>query len=343
MNLADYSKRACKAIDAEVVKRLESFNSETPYPQITYLLNQFISASEGGKRLRGILVKMGYELGSKGKQNKEIFLPAAAFEIFHTAILAQDDIIDKSILRRGKSTLYKALGGDHHAISQTICLSDLGFFISNQLIIDSHFPDNLKNKALQIFNNTMLETVVGEMLDIELPLTKLSVNEEDILSVYRLKTARYTFVGPLQVGAILAKADKKTLKAIEIFGESLGIAFQIQDDILGVFGDEIELGKSVVSDIEEGKMTLLYLHAYKRADKAQKEYLDMYYGTSKIDQSILDNIRRIFIDTKSLEYAKIQSEKYTSVAYDQIVKMTSDKTMRGLLKQLAAFLLNRTK
>src|SRR5579859_4403380 len=103
----------------------------------------------------------------------------------------------------------------------------------------------------------MLETAVGEILDIEIPHQKLPQKEQDVINVAHLKTARYTVTGPLLTGAILAGADQALQDIIKRFGDNLGIAFQIQDDILGVFGSEVEIGKSVSSDIEEGKLTLL--------------------------------------------------------------------------------------
>jgi geranylgeranyl diphosphate synthase type I len=187
------------------------------------------------------LVKCGYEC-VQNKENTDILDVAIAFEYFQTAILAHDDIIDQSPLRRGKPTIYHELGNNHYGISQTICLGDIGFFIANQIISNAHFDDHLKVKALSCFNKVAMETGYGQMLDILLPNTnKEKHTTEDIFTIYKFKTGIYTISGPLRLGAILAGAEEPLLEKLDTFGIYLGIAFQIQDDILGIYGNEEKL------------------------------------------------------------------------------------------------------
>ncbi|MBI4040093.1 polyprenyl synthetase family protein [Candidatus Daviesbacteria bacterium] len=305
------------------------------------LISIVIKANNGGKRLRGSLVKLGYELAG-GKDQKEILKPAAAFEIFQTAILAHDDIIDQSPLRRGKPTIYKALGADHYAFSQTICLGDIGFFQALQIIAESNFPDKEKNLAIKSFVKTMIETGLGEMLDVELPHLNIEKKEADAITIFKLKTARYTLIGPLELGAILAGAKQEILDNIEQFGESLGIAFQIQDDILGVFGDEKTIGKSVTSDIAEGKNTLLIIYALKQASPEQRKLLGKFYGNPQVDERGLDEVRKVFKDTQALEYSRQKALEYVSRAKKFITQVTKDKGKQQLLMEMADFLVERT-
>lgn len=310
-------------------------------PKLLPLNQAFIDSCDGGKRLRGALVKLGYEL-AHGSTDPEILKPASAFEIFQTAILIHDDIIDQSPTRRCKPTLYKALGGDHYGISQSISLGDIGFFLAEKLITGSDFPDDRKNKALAFFIKMMLDTALGEVLDVELPHQK-SITEEDILTVFRLKTARYTIVGPLCLGAILGGADEELLFRLGEFGESLGIAFQIQDDILGVFGDEKVIGKSVASDIEEGKSTLLYLYALKHGDSQQREVLEKYYGRGKIGEKEHEQIKEVFKSTGALDSSCSLGLKYVVQAKKIIREMAIKPEPKKLLLELADFLVNREK
>lgn len=200
-------------------------------PNLLTLFEYFIAANKGGKKIRGFLVRLGYGIGSgkwsldfardrevgSGKA-REVTQVAAAYEILHTSILAHDDIIDKSPTRRGQPALYKSVGVD-----QTITLADLGFFLSMKIISESKFDEKLKNQALRMFSQTMVDTAIGQMMD---------VAHGDSEKIALLKTARYTIAGPLKLGAILGGAEAELIRELGEFGESLGIAFQIQDDIL---------------------------------------------------------------------------------------------------------------
>lgn len=185
-------------------------------PELTPLFNHFIKSNKGGKKIRGFLIRLGFELA--GGKNKEILKIAAAYEILHTSILAHDDIIDKSTTRRRQTSLHKRVG-----VEQAITLADYGFFLAMQIISEAKFAQNLKNKALNLFSKIMVDTAIGQMLD---------VFHADPFTIMKLKTAQYTIAGPLQIGATLGGAGGKLLGQLGRFGENLGIAFQIQDDIL---------------------------------------------------------------------------------------------------------------
>lgn len=299
----------------------------------------FIKACAGGKKIRGALINLGYQIA--GGSSEAILDVAAAYEIFHTSILAHDDVIDQSPIRRGRPSLYRVLGGGHHGISQTISLGDLGFFLASKIISGSDFADKKKVLALEYFAKTTIDTALGEMLDVELPYLDKKRQEKDVLVIMKYKTARYSVSSPLQLGAILAGGNQKLTKDLGVFGESLGIAFQIQDDILGVFGDEKELGKSNKSDIEEGKNTLLIVEALKKATPKQKKQLHKYYGSGTLSIPGLKIVREIFQETKALNYAQKQADKYITLAKKSIPGLTKDLKMSKLLNQMAEFLVER--
>lgn len=225
MDFESFHQKTTNKINIEINKLLNRWRSDTSKisPKLLPLINQFIKSCQGGKGIRGSLVILGYQLSGIRHQTSDIWKVAAAYEIFHNAILAHDDIIDKSATRRDKDSLYQALGGNHQAVSQAICLADAGFFLALKVIAESKFEDKVKNKALQWFCQVMQDTAAGQLLDI--------MTLEPIITA-EYKTARYTVVGPLVLGAILGTGDQKLIKQLEVFGSNLGIAFQIKDDIL---------------------------------------------------------------------------------------------------------------
>ena len=344
MQFSSYLSSSISKIDRALFETLGVWEKEitTIHPSLTPLARAFAASCRGGKRLRGILVRLGYEL-AEGKASDEIFKVAAAHEIFHTAILVHDDIIDQSEFRRGKPSLYKVLGGDHYGTSQAISLGDAGFFLAFKMIAESRFSSDVKTKAMQIFADSMLDTSIGEMLDVALPKEKRALKEEDVFAIAKLKTARYSFSGPLVVGAILAGADQRLLSQLAQFGENVGIAYQIQDDILGIFGNENETGKSVCSDISEGKATVLFTHVIKHASKKQIQIMKRCYG--KKDDSIVNvgNIQEIFTKTGSLAYAQVKVVEYTKSAKDAITKLSIKENERKILFELSDFLVRRKK
>lgn len=331
MDFKNYLKSAALEIDQVIENFFKIWFQEVQKisPTLLPLVQVLHEHCGGGKRLRGALVKLGYKM-MKGKSKKEILKVAAAVEIFQTAILAHDDIIDQSPVRRGRPTIFKELGGNHYGVSQTICLGDIGFFLAVRLITESNFPSDQKNQAISAFAQTVINTGLGEMLDIEAG--------EEVLTIHRLKTSYYTIINPLQLGVILA--GSQNLVNIEDFGQNLGLAFQLQDDILGMFGDEKVLGKSVISDLEEGKNTLLITYALKKANSVQKKILNKYYGR-RVDKKGLDAVKKVFIDTGSVDYSNKQALNYVEEGKKFIPKITDNLKYQQLLSELSDFVIER--
>ncbi|MDD2822497.1 MAG: polyprenyl synthetase family protein [Candidatus Daviesbacteria bacterium] len=358
MDFKSYLQTAAQEINQEMDEIFAEWNKGVGEinEKLVPLNQSFVDACKGGKRLRGALVKLGYELArnvilsetkdldssliTQNDNNKEILKSAAAFEIFQTAILAHDDIIDKSDLRRAVPTIWKKLGGNHYGISQTICLGDVGFFLAFRLISESNFPEKEKNQAIFSFSNSMIQTGLGEILDVEVSQSG-KADEQTYFKICKLKTAFYTLIGPMQLGAVLAGADKELLNSIETFGEKLGIAFQIKDDILGIFGEEEALGKSVTSDIEEGKITILLLYAKQNGSKEQNNILEKYYGVGKVGDTEVGLIRDVFIETGALDYSQKKAEELVSEAKKMISKITKNTEKAKLLEEMADFLVKR--
>lgn len=308
---------------------LEKYASKIS-PSLKPFINLFSKASVGGKNLRGSLVVLGYYLAGKSP-TPDLYKISASLEIFHSSILIHDDIIDNSSLRRGIITIHKKL--PKNGMELAICLADLGFFFASKILADSKFDEKIIKKAFSYISSVKMDTVIGEMLDI---------NKHESILVSKLKTARYSISAPLNLGAIFANAPESLLKKLEEFGENLGIAYQIQDDILGIFGKENEIGKPNVSDILEGKNTLIYEFAIKNCSTNQKQFLINKYGNKKISNSDLQKIRKIFIECGALDYANSKALEYTGFAKGKIPGITKDPKKEQILLKLCDFALKRS-
>ncbi len=364
MSFKNFLQITASDIDSELELFFQKWSKDVEQisPRLLPLIDALADACRGGKRVRGALISLGYELGLNSNgiassshfaklrgtpRNDNILRAAVAYEIFQAAILAHDDIIDKSLLRRGKPSLYSRLGGGHAGISKAICLGDIGFFLAFQLMAKTKFSDEAKNRALAVFSKTMLETGIGELLDVELskippnpPLIKGDKGGflyDDIITVYKYKTAYYTITGPLLIGSILGRAEDDRQDAIKIFGRNLGIGFQIQDDINDIFSDRTHLGKEVGGDIRTGKQTLLYIYASEHADGQQKKILEKYYGNPMIGRAEIEEVKKIFEESGALEYASGEAGRYAERARKSINKITKSDDFRKLLFEITEY------
>ncbi len=344
MDFKKYFLKEASQIDQELLKYLAQVENDLNKisPLLKPLFKHFIEVNKNGKRLRALLLKLGYQM-SGGKDTKSLLKPMLAVEVFHASILDHDDIIDQSPLRRGRETMHNAMGNDHHALSQTIVLADYGFFLANKLITESKFDNNYKNDAFQIFNQIVLDTAIGEIIDVEIPFQKKIITKKDAQTISLYKTARYTFTGPLQIGAVLAGANLDEMKKIQMFGDSLGIAFQIQDDILGVFGKVDQTGKSNISDLEEGKATMLAAYTLSLGSNKQKKRFQALYGKANLSQNEVKELKNLFQETGALDMAYKIALEYTNSAVSKIDDLKVDPKYKKILQELAGFLMERKK
>ncbi len=340
----DYLTRTASDIDAALERYKKELLSDVTSVNRTLepLMAIFFKSCEGGKRLRGTLVKLGYEMLKH--PTEEILKPALAYEIFQTAVLIHDDIIDQSPIRRNQPSLFTVLGGKQYGISQALCLGDIALFLSTKLIAESHFEAYAKNQALCSFTGVQFRTGLGELLDIEFPHQKhASMTLKDILTLYEYKTSYYTIANPLQIGVILAGGEAELLKKLHAFGKFLGIAFQIQDDILGIFGDERTIGKSIMSDMEEGKITILWYYVFQNATNNQKTFLRNTYGKKGATPSELQEMRKVCIATNALSKSEEMMSKYVESAQQEIPQLPISPIHKNMLQDLCAYMMQRKK
>lgn len=323
--------------------------SVSNYPK---LIGQFYrdlaDFTAGGKKLRGFLVYLGYAIGAKkhlrgGKGNLLKILPVVlAVEIVHSFLLIHDDVIDQSEMRRGKMAIHKKyakLISGHYGISQAIIIGDIACFEAIRLIAEADLDDKNKIICIDKLLQTLLETGYGQALDVE--YSHVGATFDRIWEVTNLKTARYSFVGPLTLGAMLAGAKKSKIDHLGEFGLTLGTVFQIQDDILGVFGKEEALGKSVLSDMREGKNTVLIYKTKEMATLLQRRLLERLWGNPKSDMGDFKKVRIIMEKSGAKKWCEDKMLDHVKSAKKSIGKITNDAKLQATLSQLADFVTER--
>ncbi len=282
------------------------------------------------KRLRGSFIYYAYLLLG-GKTSKAIAEAALSIELVHTALLIHDDFMDQDKVRRNKptthvhfETIHKASKyyGDskHWGESIAVDTGDLALCLGFEILGKSNFRAELKLEALNRLLRGIANTAIGQAYDITIE-AQHNANEKDILDLHYAKTAIYTYENPLHIGAILAGAKTNDLKIISEYATPGGIAFQLQDDILGMFGDSEKTGKSDFSDLKQGKVTLLIIKALEKATKLQKKTLLSIWGNPNITTNDAKVARQIITDTGSLEYSIKTSIKLAKKAQIAIPKM----------------------
>lgn len=302
-------------------------------------LEELKRLSKGGKRVRGYLIKLGQMLF--GKEDDSYIDIAAAIEIFQTAILIHDDVIDEADKRRGLDTINAKYAG-HIGISKAICIGDLGFFISYNIINNANISDDLKIEIMKVYSKTLYNTVNGEIIDVELPLKSLEyhkkMDDKLIYDIYVNKTAWYTIIGPILIGASSANASSLDKEKLMQMGENLGIAFQIKDDLLGLYSENDSMGKTL-NDIKEGKQTIIYKYAIDHANKEEIEIINKYYGNSDVTMDENKIITDLFIKLGAKENAEKLELEYTKKGIDIINSM--DVKNKDLFMDFANYLLKR--
>lgn len=346
-----YYKTKLKEFETDLKKINKSF-LESDNPIVIDAVNKFINMNGDGKFLRGCLIDLGYKLTKSDDYAKTLSL---AYETFETSILIHDDIIDNAHLRRNKETIHETykdefkkynVENDNTNTSLALCIGDLGFFYTNEMITKKYKNDKNLAKLLSYYNNIVIKTIKGEIIDVALPFIekndkKHTLHEEDIIEIYRLKTSWYTVVGPFVLGMILGNSKVKDIETFEKVLEPLGIAFQIKDDILGIYSSKEILGKSVYSDIEEFKQTILYSYIKINRNDLLDELLK-YYGKN-ITEEESKKVQKLFEDSGALEYATNKMNEMFDEVYTNIKSMDIKEYTKDIFLGLILFLRLREK
>ncbi|MBQ8652835.1 MAG: polyprenyl synthetase family protein [Alistipes sp.] len=318
----------------KMLDQVENYLAQMEMPAEPELLYTPISYSMqgGGKRLRPVLLMLTYSLFADDYQRA---LPAAAaIEVFHNFTLLHDDIMDNALLRRGKPSVY-AKWGKNVAI-----LSGDAMMIEAYRLLGRTQTDNL-SPILSVFSQTALEVCEGQQYDMDFE-TKQKVSVVEYMRMIELKTS-VLLAGAVVIGAMLGGASEEDCKALRRFAIELGLAFQLQDDLLDSYGDE-RLGKAIGGDILEGKKTYLMITAMSRADEEQREVLRSTHLDPKLsDQEKIDRIKTLYnaLDVPHLTEQQIAVRFERALA--QLDTLQVDPARVEHLREYAKSLMGRNK
>lgn len=258
----------------------------------------------GGKRLRPALVHHAF-LACGGRNPAEAEPLALATELLHTYLLIHDDIMDHADTRRGLPTVHAAFSARHrqagfrgdgadYGRSMAILAGDLAASYAFELAAETQAPPERKRALEATFAAMAQEVVLGQYLEIRASVAG-PPSEDELLRVLRLKSGRYSVERPIELGALLAAAGPEQRAALAIYGRVVGEAFQLKDDLLGVFGEAAATGKSVSGDLAEGKHTFLVHFALRAAALHERAFLGSALGNPALGPDEAAEIRRIFV------------------------------------------------
>ncbi len=319
--MIDYSERIA-AIEQYLSKLDFPTEPKNLYDPIQYFL------AIGGKRIRPLFTILSAELFNVSLN--EALAGAAALELFHNFTLIHDDIMDKAPIRRGFPTVHEKWNPDIAILSGDVLM----IHAFHELSV---YPPNTFKKLSSMLNQTAIEVCIGQRMDMDFERIP-SVNESDYIEMIRLKTS--VLLGcACAFGGIMGGGNDTSINALYHFGEQLGIAFQIQDDILDAFGDAEKVGKQVGGDILFDKKTILYTTFQSMASESNKA--EFFRLTNTSEQEKISGIKNLYKDTGVLEYCTKTQRRYHNNAMDFIAKVECPQSNYNLIN-LAEYIMNRS-
>jgi geranylgeranyl diphosphate synthase type I len=342
---------ALREVAARVDARLTSFLAVEKHRWTAFdpdLAAPFAELEEmvvgGGKRLRPVFTYWGF-VGAGGSEHDERVIDAgAAFELLHAFALFHDDIMDGSVMRRGRTTAHESMQASHreHGWSgdarrfgdgAAILIGDLSFVYADALLAA------LGANGWRMWNELRVELNVGQYLDM-LGSAQNERRPDKAARICRYKSGKYTIERPLHLGALLADDETALLGAYSAYGLPLGDAFQLRDDVLGAFGDSSITGKPVGDDLREGKPTPLMALALQRADAAQRAVLEQV-GRKSLSRADIDCVQQAIIDCGAAREMESTIEQLTEQAIAALAQAPLEASVRERLTELAHFVSNR--
>lgn len=300
-------------------------NPQGLYDPVTYVL------SIGGKRLRPVLMLMAYNLYKE--QVSDIFNPATGIEIYHNYTLLHDDLMDRADRRRGKPTVHK-VWNDNTAILSGDAMLVLAYQFMAQV------PAEHLKEIMNLFSLTALEICEGQQMDMDFE-QRMDVSEEEYLEMIRLKTS-VLLASSLKIGALLGGASSEDANALYNFGINMGMAFQLKDDFLDVYGDTSTFGKNIGGDILCNKKTYLLIKALEKADAEQNNVLKHWLEAKEFDPaSKIAAITAVYNQIGIKEYSEAKMAEYNAKALESLQAVRVEEGRKTELKNLLQELMYR--
>ncbi|MCD9196722.1 polyprenyl synthetase family protein [Aeromicrobium wangtongii] len=360
--LPDQGYRPVSRADADgslamVEDRLEDFVAQRCQvlldvsPDLAPVTEMVRHLAHGGKRLRASFCLWGWRGGGGDGQDAAID-GAAALELFHLAALVHDDVMDHSATRRGSSTAHEAFAARHRdeildgdaadfGTGAALLIGDLCLTWSDELLSHAVVDPSRRTAVRGVYDLMRSQVMAGQYLDM-LEQARPGTRPHESRLVLRYKSAKYTVEHPLLLGGALSGASADVLDAYRRFGVPVGEAFQLRDDVLGVFGDPARTGKPVGDDLREGKKTLLVLAALERADVVQRRLLQRHLGDPGLTDRAVAELQDVLVDTGALADVERQITQLTEQGVEAIGAGAVPKSVATGLAELALSIAGRT-
>ncbi len=277
-------------------------------------LTQVVSAllDAGGKRLRPAFVHWGFRATGAVEPTPASTAAAAAVELLHTFAIIHDDVMDGAVTRRRRPAVHVELGrlrhgelpprlADRFGESAAVLAGDLAFAWAHEMLgsVDAEpAATSAPARVRRVFSTLCSEAVVGQYMDVR--LARAEARDVQARTIAVLKSGRYTVTRPLELGAAVGGADDATVDTLRRYGDAVGVAFQLRDDVLGVFGDDEVTGKSALDDLRDGKASLLLVRARQLAPPAGRRVLDEHVGRDDLDDERADRCREVIAESGAL-------------------------------------------
>jgi geranylgeranyl diphosphate synthase type I len=338
-----------QVLDAHVARKVVELSAiDQRLGDVTAEIGGLLDA--GGKRLRPAFVWWGHR-ATGAEADPQVLLPAAAVEVLHTFALLHDDVMDRSARRRGRPSAHVTFTDLHQehgmsgdaawfGVGAAILAGDLAYVWADELFDGADLPADALARGRAVFTTLRSEVIAGQYLDLRLG-GELEAGERWARQVALLKSARYTVTRPLLLGAALAPDRRSGVEAaLATFGDAVGVAFQMRDDVLGLFGDPTVTGKSCLDDLREGKRTVLVLRALRLADASSRRLLSDSLGDPDLTAERAHDCCAIVAESGAL--ASVEAMIRADHARAEAALAAIDDPARSALSQLARSAIERT-
>ncbi|GHF86067.1 geranylgeranyl diphosphate synthase type I [Amycolatopsis bartoniae] len=307
----------------------------------------------GGKRLRPTFAWWAWRgTGGRAGDAEGVLQAVASLELVQACALIHDDLIDSSDSRRGRPTVHVAYADLHtsqqwagtaasYGLAAAVLIGDLALAWADDMFGAAPLPSPVLGAARPAWRAMRTEVLAGQYLDVHMQVTE-DASPEAALRVSRLKTAAYTVERPLHLGAALAGADVAQVAALREFGRDLGIAFQLRDDLLGVFGDPSVTGKPAGDDLREGKRTLLIALGLRQADATQAGVITNALGNVALSEKDIEQVRDVLREVDAVSAVERHIDELTGSALTSLARAELTEPAATALAELAAKATRRT-
>jgi geranylgeranyl diphosphate synthase type I len=342
-DVGDFRAQVQAALDAFVAEQAATL---APLgPDAALFMEAARRSVSGGKRYRAAFCWWGYRAVRADVPDAEALVRAgAALELLHASALVHDDLMDASDTRRGRPAEHKAFEALHrgqgwrgtaeqYGAAAAILLGDVLLTWSDELLRRCGLPPDVVRPAQRFLEATHTEVIAGQFLDVSVQ-ARGHCDVEEAMRVLRYKSAKYSVERPLHVGAALAGAGPRMLTALSAYGVPVGEAFQLRDDLLGVFGDPDVTGKPAGDDLTEGKRTVLVALALANAPAADGKRLDEALGTP-LDLAEVEELRRIIDESGARAEVETRIDALTRSALAALADAPVASVARPVLAELA--------